>query len=172
MAAAFVQTRAGNWHEVTYLGTPFCTTFTIPSNPRDPTALHRIGAPEIYNDKFGVRTHALLYGAGLPARFWSTALLHLVDLHNRLVHSETKKTPFEGYYSMKPDLSSNKVFGSRVCVHQSGKLQAKLDHHKFTGIFLGYSATDQNIVYLDLNTGVVKTSHHATFDEDRYLQLT
>ncbi len=130
------------------------------------------GAAEIYNDKFGVRARALLYGAGLPARFWSAALLHLVHLHNRLVHSETKKTPFEGYYGAKPDLSSIKVFGSRVCVRQSGKRQAKLDHHKFTGIFLGYLATDQNIVYLDLNTGVIKTSHHATFDEAWYLQPT
>ncbi len=40
----------------------------------------------------------------------------------------------------------------------------------FTGIFLGYTATDQNIVYLDLDSGIVKQSHHATFDEAWYLQ--
>ncbi len=32
--------------------------------------------------------------------------------------------------------------------------------------------TDQNIKYIDLNTGVVKTSHHATFDEAWYLQAS
>ena len=53
------------------------------------------GAVEIYNDKFAVRTRTLLYGSGLPAKFWSMALLHSVYLHNRLVHSETKATPFE-----------------------------------------------------------------------------
>jgi hypothetical protein len=31
-------------------------------------------------------------------------------------------------------------------------------------------ATDQNIVYLDLDSGVVKASHHAQFDEAWYLQ--
>ncbi len=29
---------------------------------------------------------------------------------------------------------------------------------------------DQNIVYLDLDSGIVKQSHHATFDEAWYLQ--
>jgi hypothetical protein len=35
---------------------------------------------------------------------------------------------------------------------------------------LGYTATDQNIVYLDLDSGVVKSSHPAQFDEAWYLQ--
>jgi hypothetical protein len=54
------------------------------------------GAAEIYNDKLAIRTQTLLYGAGLPAKFWSSALLHAVYLHNPLVHSSTKHTPFEG----------------------------------------------------------------------------
>ena len=53
------------------------------------------GAVEIYNDKFAVRTRTLLFGSGLPAQYWSAALLHSVYLHNRLVHAETRKTPFE-----------------------------------------------------------------------------
>jgi hypothetical protein len=128
------------------------------------------GAVKIYNDKFGICTRALLYGSGLPAKFWSVALLHSVFLHNRLVHAETKKTPFEGYYGAKSNLSGLKVFGSCVCICRSGKRRAKLLHKGFTGIFLGYSATNQNIIYLNLTSGVVKTSHHAQFDEAWYLQ--
>jgi hypothetical protein len=71
---------------------------------------------------------------------------------------------------MKLDLSALKVFGSRVCVKPTGKRRGKLDHHDFKGIFLGYTATDQNIVYLNLDTGVVKSSHHTQFDEAWYLQ--
>jgi hypothetical protein len=70
------------------------------------------GAVKIYNDKFAVRTRTLLYGSGLHAQFWSAALLHLVYLHNRLLHAETRKTPFEGYYGLKPDLAYLKLFGS------------------------------------------------------------
>jgi hypothetical protein len=130
------------------------------------------GAVEIYNDKFAVRTRTLLYGSGLPAKFWSAALLHSVYLHNRLVHSETKVTPFERYFGMKPDLSHLKVFGSRVCVKRSGDRSGKLDRNDYTGIFLGFTATDHNIRYLDMDSGVVKRSHHAEFDEAWYLQPT
>ena len=130
------------------------------------------GAVEIYNDKFGIKTRTLLYGSGLPAKYWSSALCHSVFLHNRLVHNETRKTPFEGYFGHKPDLSRLKVFGSRVCVKQPGERAGKLDHNDFVGIFLGYTATDQNVSYIDLTSGIVKTSHHADFDEAWYLQPT
>ncbi len=128
------------------------------------------GSAEIYNDKFAVHARTLLYGSGLPAKFWSAALLHSVYLHDRLVHRETKKTPFEGYYGRKPYLSSLKLFSARVCVKRTGNRWGKLDRHDFTGVFLGYAATDQNIHCLDLDSGIVKTSHHAQFDEAWYLQ--
>ena len=91
-------------------------------------------------------------------------------LHNWLVHSETKTTPFEGYYGIKPDIASHKLFGSRVCIKRTGDRRSKLDRHDFRGIFLGYASTDQNILYLDIDTGLVKRSHHAQFDEVWYLQ--
>jgi hypothetical protein len=125
---------------------------------------------EIYNNKLAVRTRTLLYGLGLPAKFWSAALVHSAYLHDRLVHSNTGKTPFKGYFGKKPDISSLKLFGSRVCVRRTGAWRAKLDRHDFTGIFLGYSASDQNISYPDLESGLVKLSHHARFDEAWYLQ--
>jgi hypothetical protein len=59
-----------------------------------------------------------------------------------------------------------------LCAKKAGERHAKLDHNDFTGIFLGYTATDQNVKYIDLNTGVVKTSHHATFDKTWFLQPT
>ncbi len=62
------------------------------------------------------------------------------------------------------------MFGSRVCVRRSGTRRAKLDRHDFWGIFLGYTATNQNIIYMDIDSGWVKTSHHAFFDEAWYMQ--
>ncbi len=123
------------------------------------------GTVEIYNNKLGVRTRSLLYGSGLPAKYWSAALIHAVYLHNWLVHPVTLRTQFESYYSMKPDLQYLKTFGSQVCVKHTGDRRAKLDHHDFSGIFLGYTSTDQNIIYLDLDSELVKHSHHAMFDK-------
>ncbi len=97
-------------------------------------------------------------------------LVHSVYLHNRLVRLVTSCTPFESYYRSKPDLESLKTFGSWVCVKRSGTRHAKLDRSNFTGIFLRYTSTDQNIIYLDLVSVIFKQSHHATFDEAWYLQ--
>lgn len=127
------------------------------------------GSAEKMNDVLAVTTRALLYGAALPPQYWSVALVHSVYVHNRRVHSRTGITPYEGWYGRKPNLKYLRMFGSRVCVKKAGQRPAKLDKHHFTGIFLGYSATDQNIIYIDLNSGVVKNSHHATFDEAWYL---
>jgi hypothetical protein len=40
------------------------------------------GGTEIYNGTLAVKVQTLLYGSGLPAKFWSAALLHAVYLHN------------------------------------------------------------------------------------------
>ncbi len=78
------------------------------------------GGAEIYNNTLRVKVRTLLYGSGLLAKFWSAAHLHAVYLHNRLVHSATHKTPFEGWYGRKPDVTHLKTFGSRVCVKHTG----------------------------------------------------
>ncbi len=130
------------------------------------------GGAESYNHTLVVKVRTLLYGAGLPARFWSAALLHAVYLHNRLIHSATDRTPYKGWYGRKPDVTHFKTFGSPVCVKRTGSRRCKLDRSNFTGIFLGYTATDQNIIYLNLDSGIVKSCHHAVFDEAWYLQQT
>ncbi len=71
----------------------------------------------------------------------------------------------EGFFGFRPDIGHLKVFGARVCVKRSGKRPAKLDRINFRGKFLGYTATNNNIFYLDLTLGIVKCSHHAQFDE-------
>jgi hypothetical protein len=128
------------------------------------------GAVEIYNDKLVVCTCTLLYDAKMPEKYWSLALLHAVYLNNCLVHTETWKTPFEGFYGKKPEIEYLKTFGSRVCVKCTGHRQSKLNRYDFAGIFLGYTASDHDIWYLDLELGIVKESHHAVFDEAWYTQ--
>ncbi len=102
-------------------------------------------AVKFYNGHLAVKVRTLLYMSGLPPKFLSAALLNTVYLHNRLVHSVTRWTPFEGQFGVKLDLTYLKLFGAWVCVKRTRKLCGKLDCHDFTGIFLGYSSTDQNI---------------------------
>jgi hypothetical protein len=46
---------------------------------------------------------------------------------NRRVHKTINMTPYEAWYNEKPDLSTLKVFGSRVSVEVTSKRQSKLD---------------------------------------------
>jgi hypothetical protein len=78
------------------------------------------GGAEIYNNTLAVKVCTLLYGSGLPAKFWSAALLHTVYLHNRLVHSMTNKTPLEGWHGHKPNVTHLKTFRSCVCAKRMG----------------------------------------------------
>ncbi len=61
--------------------------------------------------------------------------------------------------------------GSRVCVHCAGHRHAKLNKHHFHGIFLGYMVTNHNIQYINLDSGLTKTSHHTIFDEAWYTSI-
>jgi hypothetical protein len=78
------------------------------------------GAAEYYNDKLAIWTCTLLYGAGLHAKYWSSALLHAVYLRNCLVHTITKRTPFKGLYGTKLNLAGLRTFGSLVCMKCTG----------------------------------------------------
>jgi hypothetical protein len=78
------------------------------------------GGVEIYNGTLAVKVWTLLYGSGLPAKFWSIALLHAVYLHNQLVHSSTGRTPYKSWHGRKPDVTHLKTFGSRVCMKMTG----------------------------------------------------
>jgi hypothetical protein len=78
------------------------------------------GSAEMYNNTLAVRVRTLLHGSGLPAKFWSAALVHAVYLHNRPVHSDINTTPYKTWYGQNPDLTYLKTFGSRVCIKRTG----------------------------------------------------
>ena len=68
----------------------------------------------------------------------------------------------------KPNLSNLRIFGSRVYVKKPGKHKAKLDNHTYNGIFVGFTATDKNINYIDESNSTVKMGTHALFDEAHF----
>jgi hypothetical protein len=90
--------------------------FTYSVKPTGANSASQNSEAEIFNNTLAVKVRTLLYGSGLPAKFWSAALLHAVYLHNCLVHSMTGITPYEGWYGHKPDVTYLKTVGSHVCV--------------------------------------------------------
>jgi hypothetical protein len=53
------------------------------------------GQVERYNQTLATIVRTLLYGAHLPAKYWSAAAIHAIYLMNRRVHSAISMTPYE-----------------------------------------------------------------------------
>ena len=117
-------------------------------------------------------TRAAVMDAGLPSKFWSDGIIHAVYVKNRLPHTafDMEKTPYEMLTGSKPDLSQLRIFGTPITTRKPGKRPVKLDPHCYNGIFLRYSKTMKNIIYLDKKTRRIKTSSYAHFDEAQYSQ--
>ena len=128
------------------------------------------GKAERPNQTYARMIRAMLYTSGLGPEYWSYALLHAVYIKNRLPHAahDMKKSPYELLTGLKPNLSQLRVWGCRINVKIPGKRKAKLDDLSATGLFLRYTATDKNIVYLDLKTNQEKIASHVVFDEANF----
>ena len=130
-----------------------------------PDASAQNGLAERPNRTFGQVMRCILHSSELGPEFWSYALLHAVYIKNRLYHHSIKTTPYQLMTGNQPDLTHLRIFGCRVFVKITGKRKSKLDHHTSTGIFIGYTASNKIIRYIDEKTGTIKTATHAIFDE-------
>jgi len=133
--------------------------------PTAPDAPFQNGRVENPNGTLAKTVRCLLYNAGLGPEFWSFALLHAVYLKNRKPHCTTNEVPLTAYSGQRPNAKRLKIFGCPIVVRNLGKRPFKLDLHTSAGTFLGYCATDKNIVYLDNVTNRFKTATHVVFDE-------
>jgi dUTP pyrophosphatase len=132
--------------------------------PTAPNAAFQNAKAERPNRNLAKTVRCLLYNANLGPEYWSYALLHAVYLKNRLPHCATNQVPLTSYTGKRPNAKRLRVFGCPVVVRHSDR-RAKLDLNTSAGIFLGYTATDKNIVYRDSVTGRFKTATHVIFDE-------
>ena len=137
-------------------------------DPTAPDAAFQNGKAERPNRNFGKTVRCLLYNANLGPEYWSFALQHAVYLKNRLPHCATNQVPLTAYTGKRPNAKRLKIFGCPIVVRNLGRRPAKLDLNTSAGVFLGYTATDKNVIYRDTVTGRFKTATHVIFDEAGY----
>ena len=139
-----------------------------PTGAGDPSQNGRAEAP---NKTLARMIRSMLYSAALGSEYWSYALLHAVYIKNRLPHArhKFKKTPYEVWTGTKPNLSLLRVWGCRVMVKQPNPRTAKLDTIAREGLFMRYTATDKNIVYLDIESRQELIGSHVKFDEANFI---
>ena len=126
------------------------------------------GMVENPNRYYGQTMRCLLHASDLGPEYWAFALTHAAYIKNRLPHHTIKNTPFERFTGQRPNLSNLKIFGSRVYAKKPGKRPYKLDHHSATGIYLGNTATDKIVNYIDVDSARLKTATHLIFDEAHF----
>lgn len=155
--------------------TQFCRAVADANYVLEPTSSgvhHRNGRVECLNRTFAVMVRALLYGAGLPPKFWSAALTHAVYLKNRLWHQALGHTPFEAFFQCPPDLSHLRIFGSLLIDRQPNSPRCKLDNHTTQGIFLHFMGDGHNVCYIDTHTGQITIGGSFHFDEAHFMAST
>jgi len=133
-------------------------------DPTAPFAAFQNGKAERPNRNFGKTVRCLLYNANLGPEYWSFAVLHAVYLKNRIPHCATNQVPLTAYSGKRPNAKRLRIFGCPIVVRHVDR-KAKLDLNTSAGIFLGYTATDKNVVYRDSVTGRFKTATHVVFNE-------
>ena len=107
----------------------------------------------------------MLHGADLTMAYWLEAFYHYLCLHNVTPHNDNDKMPFEVLNSRKPDLLNLCTFESRVYVWEDSHQCHCGDMYTWLAIFLGYTTTMSQVIYLNIKTGWVKQVKHAQFDE-------
>ena len=123
------------------------------------------GLAERPNRTYADMMRCILHSSELGPQYWSYALLYAVHIKNRILHTALQSTPYQVMTGKKPDVSHLRIFGSNLYAREPGRRKAKLDHHTSIGTFLGFAATNANIIYIDNKTAQVKTAHHVIFDE-------
>ena len=88
---------------------------------------------------------------------------HLI---NRLPYDRNNFTPFEKWFSVKPDLSYMRVFGCDAYVWVPDEKRTKLDDKSEKLIFVGYCDNSKAYRLLNSKTCKVTISRHVRFVEE------
>ena len=79
----------------------------------------------------------MLHASGLPKFLWGEAINHAVYLKNRTATKAlNRKTPYEIFHGVKPNLKSLPEFGTQVWVHNPDG--SKLDGRSIDGCWVGF----------------------------------
>jgi hypothetical protein len=96
----------------------------------------------------GEIVRALLDNANLPYTYWPYALIHWALIWNMTYHRSINSIPYYILTSIMPNLSRLRVFGCKVYAKQRGDRSTTIAEHFREGIFVGYTATMDNIIYI------------------------
>lgn len=131
-----------------------------------PPYVHELnGTAERFNRTIMNMSRCLFAEAKIHKRFWPEIVKAATYLKNRtLANTVEKKTPYEIFFSKKPDVRNLRLYGSRVFVKiPKEKLKSKWDKRAERGILVGYSNVGYRIL---INNKVIIARHVDIIEED------
>ncbi|CAB0037468.1 unnamed protein product [Trichogramma brassicae] len=109
----------------------------------------------------------MLLGKQMPKRLWAEAVNTAVYILNRTVNSfDSAKTPYEMWFSRKPDLSHIRTFGSECFAQVPDALRKKWDPKARKLLLVGYENESANYRLFDSDTGTISVSRNVSFNEN------
>ena len=103
-----------------------------------PNASFQNGVVERRHRTVSTSIKSLLIGAGLEAKFWPYAFMHVLQLCNAIPGSGQVDSPLKLSSGKKDNLKFLKIFGFRVWVRFRGLQARRFKGKARKGIFLGY----------------------------------
>ena len=114
----------------------------IATDPSQPYQHEHSGHNERLHKSILRKIRRMLIALKLPIRFYIDAQLTAIYLHNRMVHANHSKTPFEIIFGYKPDLGHLRPLVIICCMHILALQRSKLDNSAVKCRMLGYSDSD------------------------------
>jgi len=104
-----------------------------------------------------------VHGSGLPKSLWGEAVCHAVWLKNcTRTHALDSKTPFQALFGRLPDLSSLRVWGSHVWVHDPNRSKLDVCVCEVQWLSIDIDAKAHRVFWLGTGTVIVEQNIYST----------
>ena len=145
----------------------FCTKHGIDHNFSAPRTPQQNGVVERKNRTLEEMSRTMLCEGNLPKYFWAEAVNNACYILNRvLIRTIIRKTPYELWNNIKPNIKYFHVFGCKYFVLNNGKDNlGKFDAKSDEAIFLGYSLNSKAYRVFNKRTLTVEESIYVVFNE-------
>lgn len=135
-------------------------TFTGPYAPQQQ------GISERMNRTLTEMVRCMLIESGLPKQFWGEAFNTATYLVNR-IPDEEGQSPYFKVFERHPRVKHLRVFGCQAFVQVPKGVRAKLDPKAWSGVFVGYDASNWRCYRIwDLTTSTLRLCVHVSFHEN------
>src|SRR5579859_3429582 len=154
------------WMGIHLKGSGIIHEMTAPYSPDQNSVTERA------NRTIMERVKAIIAEAQLDKRLWMEIVDTVVYLKNRSPTTAVTTTPYELWYSVKPNLSHLRIIGSTAYVHVPKEKRTKLDTHSHKGIMIGSGGGTNQYKVWDLTRDDIVVSRDVLFIEGKPVNQT